>query len=114
MHHLILQIDTLRQGGGAVERFFHTSPDTVFGLLTGALAMGVVALWVAYIRQTSAYTKDLRELHVANNKALGAVASALDRIRDTMAARQASISEDFDRLREYVGLLLKKDKTLEK
>lgn len=99
---MFLQIDTLHQVAVGTERFFNTTPDTVFGLLTGGLALAVVVLWWAFYRKTNEYTGRLMEIALKSADAMNLIANNLNRLRDANEDDIASLRQDFERLRTEV------------
>lgn len=96
-----LQIDSLNIAQGT-ERFFQTTPDTVFGLLTGGLAAAVVVLWWAFYRKTNEYTGRLMEIALKSAEGMTLVGNNLDKLRDASEDDIALLRQDFERLRSEV------------
>lgn len=101
-----LQIDSLNIAPGT-ERFFTTTPDTVFGLLTGGLAVAVVVLWWAFYRKTNEYSSRLMEVALKSADAMTLVGNNLDKLRDASEDDIAKIAEGLERLRTEVLLELR-------
>lgn len=100
-----LQIDSLNIAQGT-ERFFNTSPDTVYGLLTGALTIAVVTLFGVYYKKTGEYTGRIMDVALKCADAMNLIANNLDKLRDASEDDIALLRQDFERLRtEVLGKL---------
>jgi hypothetical protein len=97
-----LQVDTTAIAQGT-ERFFQTSPDTVYGLLTGALALAVVAMWL----QNRSLVKDLIDINTKNVEVLTVLVSKLDGMREASQDGVQDVKDFVNNAREQ--LLLKID-----
>lgn len=93
---IFLQIDT-------TERFFTTTPDTVYGLLVGALVLAVVGLWTAFALQTKSYTSKLVELNVSCVETLKDLSANLERLRDAGVNMTEDLRGEIDRTREHIA-----------
>lgn len=96
MDVLFLQVDT-------TDRFFGTSPDTVYGVLVGAMALAVIALWVAFTMQTRSYTEKLVELNVSCVETLKDLSSNLERLRDAGVNMTDDLRAEINRTREHIA-----------
>jgi len=102
---LFLQIDTLHMAQGT-ERFFNTTPDTVYGLLTGALTIAVVTLFGVYYKKTNEYTGNIMDVAMKCADAMNLIANNLDKLRDASEDDIVLLRQDFERLRsEILGKL---------
>lgn len=100
-----LQIDTLNTAHGT-ERFFQTSPDTVYGLLTGALAVAVVALWWSHQRQSERDRAALMDIILKNVEAMNLIGNNIERLRDANEDDMRSLADGIERLRiDFVSKL---------
>lgn len=97
---MFLQIDSLSLQG--TERFFNTTPDTVFGLLTGGMAIIIVVLWWAFYRKTNEYTAKLMDVALKSAEGMNLVGNNLDKLRDASEDDIALLRQDFERLRAEV------------
>lgn len=91
----------------AINRVFETSPDTVYGILVGVLAIAVVALWVEHNRKRNQYIDKLIQLNVTSVESLKAINSALDRIRDSNIANMSDLKDEIGHTREHIALLIR-------
>ena len=100
-----LQIDTTKLVQGT-ERFFNTTPDTVYGLLTGALAVAVVTLFGVYYKKTNEYASSIMDVALKCADAMNLIANNLDKLRDASEDDIVLLRQDFERLRsEILGKL---------
>lgn len=91
-----LQTDTASKVG----RFFETSPDTVYGLLTGALAAAVVALWLAFMRRAERDRRELLDIILKNVEAMNLIGNNIERLRDANEDDMRSLADGLERLRQ--------------
>lgn len=94
---ILLQVDS------TTERFFETSPDTVFGLLVGALVLAVVALWVTYTLSTRTYTAKLVELNLTVVGTLKDLSHNLERLRDAGVNMTEDLRTDITNTRDHIA-----------
>lgn len=89
-----------------MHRFFDTTPDSVYGLLVGGMAMVIVVLWGAYYFQTRAYMNKLVELNVSCVETLKDLSANLVALRDAGVNMTDDLKEKIDRTREHLATLI--------